>query len=221
MGTTTATDSKKLIVIRNKVIRWYDIHGRNFPWRMTRDPYRVLIAEVLLRRTTATAVSRIYDAFLDQFDKPESLIRAKETTIAAALGSLGLQSLRAHQLKRMAMMLVEEYSGKVPCSHAELVAMPGVGSYIASAVRNFACGVSVPLVDGNVSHLVSRLFGYENKGPSDSSLWEFMTKFGGRRQDARFYWGIIDIVAKICLRKCPRCLKCPLSRVCASYRETC
>ncbi|MFW9810481.1 MAG: hypothetical protein ACFFE6_13975 [Candidatus Thorarchaeota archaeon] len=202
-------------VVRKKLVKWYDEHGRSFPWRDTNDPYRVLISEILLRRTTATAVCRVYGDFFERFDSIERLARARESTIAQALGSLGLQFRRASELKQMASFISKNYSGTIPRIHTDLLSLPGVGPYIASAVRNFAFGDPAPLVDGNVIHLISRVYGTNFKGPADSDAWEFMSDLGGNQQEAKLYWGLIDLVATICLRQNPRCSICPLSEVCS------
>ena len=212
-------DVKRQNTVRKKVIKWYGNHGRSFPWRETTDPYHVLIAEILLRRTTASAVSRVYDTFLNRFDSPKRLARARVSTIAQCLSSLGLQSRRANELKEMASKIIKDHSGAVPRSHEELLALPGVGAYIASAVRNFAYCDSSPLVDGNVVHFIARVFGIDYGGPTDSGAWDFMTIFGGRNQDAKLYWGIIDLVATVCLRRNPRCHICSLSEVCNWYKS--
>ncbi len=219
MGKNAINDAENMMAVRKRVIRWFETNGRRFPWRETKHPYQVLIAEILLRRTTATAVMRIYESFLKRFDSPKRLARARNTTIARALSSLGLQSVRTHQLKRMASTIVKNHSGKVPSSYQDLLALPGVGAYIASAVRNFAFGESVPLVDGNVIHFISRVFGIKFKEHTDAGAWEFMTIFGGKHQDAKLYWGIIDLVAIVCLRQNPRCSFCPLSETCKYTEE--
>ncbi|MHA1948884.1 MAG: A/G-specific adenine glycosylase [Candidatus Thorarchaeota archaeon] len=205
--------------VRNRVVKWFSNHGRSFPWRETTDPYQVLIAETLLRRTTASAVSRVYGTFLNRFESPKRLARAKESTIARHLISLGLQSKRAHELKKMASIIIKKHSGNVPRTHEDLLALPGVGAYIASAVRNFAYGDPAALVDGNVVHFISRVFDIQFKGPVDSEVWEFMNQFGGKHQEAKLYWGIIDLVATVCLRINPRCHICPLSEVCKSSKN--
>lgn len=209
---------KNHATVRRNIIGWFREHGRRFPWRDTTDPYRVLIAEILLRRTTATAVSRIYEDFLNRFDSLERLSRARESTIARKLRSIGLQSRRAHELKKMASMLCKNHAGTVPRSHVDLLALPGVGVYIASAVRNFAYGDAVPLVDGNVVHFISRVYGISFKGPTDPEAWNFMKTCGGKYQEAKLYWGIIDLIATVCLRQNPRCSICPLSEVCSYFK---
>ena len=206
-------DVRKNTLVRKRVIKWYNQHRRPFPWRETTDPFQVLIAEILLRRTTASAVSRVYTSFIDRFDTPSRLASARESTIARALSSLGLQTLRAKQLKRAASTIVKDYNGEIPKTHEELLFLPGVGHYIASAVRNFAFGEPVPLVDGNVVHFLSRVFGIEFSGPNDKVAWEFTNQFGGSHE-SELYWGIIDIVGTICLRQNPRCSICPIAKSC-------
>lgn len=211
-------ETRKHAFVRKNVIHWYNQHGRNFPWRNTTDSYRILIAEILLRRTTASAVSRVFSDFMNRFDTPKRLAHAHESTIERALSSLGLQSLRAKQLRETALIIVKDYNGEIPKSSEGLQSLPGVGDYIASAVRNFAYGEPVPLVDGNVIHFISRVFGLQFAGPTDTKAWEFMAQFGGSHK-AKLYWGIIDLVATVCLRHNPRCGDCPLSKVCDWYTK--
>ncbi|OLS24766.1 MAG: G/T mismatches repair enzyme [Candidatus Thorarchaeota archaeon AB_25] len=212
------SDARKNTSVRKRVINWYEQSGRRFPWRNTTDPYHILIAEILLRRTTASAVSRVFTDFIHRFDSPNRLKRARESTIVKALSSLGLQDLRAKQLKETASILVKDYNGIVPRSDESLQSLLGVGDYIASAVRNFAFGEPVPLVDGNVIHFISRVFGIHFAGPTDVQAWEFMTQFGNPHE-AKLYWGIIDLVATVCLRQNPRCGSCPLTKVCEWYTK--
>jgi A/G-specific adenine glycosylase len=170
---------------------------------------------MLLRRTTATAVARVYSNFLHRFDTPGSLARSRLTTIEKLVTTLGLQKLRAKHLKETARILVSDFNGEVPSNFHELSALPGVGRYVASAVLNFAFGRQVPLVDGNVVHLISRVFDIEFKGPSDDEAWKFMESFGNNAQHSVFYWSIIDLVAAVCIRSSPRCSVCPLKQICS------
>ena len=200
--------------IRDSIVKWFNVYGRDFPWRSTNDPYHVLIAEMLLRRTTATAVTRIYPDFMTRFERPEQLARARTTTIASMISILGLQNVRARHLQHTARCIINEYNGLIPNALEKLVLLPGVGKYVASAVLNFAYQNPVPLVDGNVIHLMSRVFGLTFSDPTDQCSWDFMGSFSLGTQNKAFYWGVIDIVAIICLRKTPRCKICPLREVC-------
>ncbi|MCK4279528.1 MAG: hypothetical protein KAW94_03025 [Candidatus Thorarchaeota archaeon] len=208
------SNARNITLVRNLLIEWFDKKGRSFPWRETTDPYRVLIAEILLRRTTAAAVLRVYPNFIKRFDNPAKLSRARKSTIRRHLNTLGLQSIRAKQIHETAKYLSKEHAGSVPDSLPELESLPGVGRYVGAAVLSFAFGQPEPMVDGNVVHLVNRVFGSDFKGAIDSRAWEFMERFGGKKQDKRLYWGIIDLVATICLRRFPRCSQCPLNNLC-------
>ena len=209
-------DVSKAALVRKRVIDWFGQNGRSFPWRTTKDPFQILVAEMLLRRTTASAVSRVFSEFITRFNTPLCLSRARESTIAKALASLGLQTVRARQFKKAFTLISKEYDCKIPRSYDVLKSLPGVGRYIAAAVMNFAYDEAVPLVDGNVIHLLSRVFGTSFVGPSDTQSWDFVSQFGGSHE-SELYWGIIDFVSMVCLRKNPRCPVCPLSDVCDWY----
>ncbi|MHA2190778.1 MAG: hypothetical protein ACXAAP_11130 [Candidatus Thorarchaeota archaeon] len=210
---------KRLLLARKAIIQWYEEMGRRYPWRESSNAYEILVAEMLLRRTTASAVCRVYHDFIAKFETPERLAKAREYTIARYVQSLGLQNQRARDLRDMAKLLIKEHNGKPPKSLEELEALPGVGKYISAALMNFAYKTPVPMVDGNVLHLVNRLFSLSIKEPSNSKVWDFMSEFGAEKQDKRLYWGIIDLVATTCLRKKPRCESCPLPKVCDYFRE--
>jgi len=199
---------------RNAVVRWYENAGRDFPWRETSDPFHILIAEMLLRRTTASAVLRVYSPFVNRFGTPQKLATASERSLAGRLVSLGLQSTRARQMHETAILIVREHDGRVPDGSEHLKRFPGVGEYAASAVLNFAFGHSVPMVDGNVIHLLNRVFSSDLEGPTNPRALDLMRVLGGRRQPKHLYWGIIDLVSTICLRKAPRCNRCPLNKLC-------
>ncbi len=200
--------------VQESIIRWFDTNGRDLPWRTTSDPYEVLIAEMLLRRTTATAVARVYSAFIRRFERPEQLARARVRTIASMVGTLGLQNLRALHLQQTAAHIVKEFKGSIPDTMERLVNLPGVGVYVASAVLNFAFCRPSPLVDGNTIHLLSRLFELKFAGPANRSAWDFIASFELGEQNKAFYWGVIDLVAMVCLRRDPRCEICPLQEPC-------
>jgi len=210
------TDSVLFPKIRRTVIRWFNKHGRDFPWRSSSDPYQILVAEMMLRRTTAVAVSRIYPKFVKKYPDVSFLSKSDLKDIQGSVRSLGLQSQRAHHLKDMAIYIKEKYNGDASAVRDDLLSLPGVGRYVAAAVRNFAFGLSETMVDGNIVHFLKRVLGISLLGPQDEMSWKIMRDIGGRIQDKRLYWGIIDIVALFCLRKNPRCSNCPMVAVCSS-----
>ncbi|MGY5854423.1 MAG: hypothetical protein RTU92_12720 [Candidatus Thorarchaeota archaeon] len=205
--------------VRTSIIRWFQQAGRDFPWRSIQDPFHILIAEMFLRRTTAKAVSSVYPSFIKRYSTPEKLARARIKTLEKFLEPLGLQSIRAQHMHETARILVKKHNSQVPASQEELEELPGVGRYVASATLNLAFERPVPMVDGNVVHLINRIFAMEFSSPEDSDVWAFMESFGGTEHNKRLYWGIIDLVATTCLRKKPRCEKCPVTERCNYNRE--
>lgn len=200
--------------IRDAVIDWFASTGRNFPWRDTMNPYHVLIAEALLRRTTAPAVLRVFPSFVKRFESIESLAAARPSTIEKYIESLGLQKVRARHLRQAAQIITRDYGGSIPSSMDALSSLPGIGRYLAAAIANFAFGEAVPMVDGNIVHLLRRVFNFDLRNSEDERAWEIMQQLGSPRHEKTLYWGIIDLVATVCLRKAPRCTLCPLRRFC-------
>ncbi|MCK5238826.1 MAG: hypothetical protein KAR33_04710 [Candidatus Thorarchaeota archaeon] len=211
---TSVIDHSRMSQIRNKIIKWYKSDGRRFPWRETSNPYEIVIAEMMLRRTTAAAVTRVYPKFIKKYPDIESLSFADEHEIKQTVQSLGLQNQRSKHLQRMSRYLLKEFNGDIAAAKSNLRSLPGVGRYVASAIRNFALGESTHMVDGNIVHLLQRILGLSFSGPNDELVWSIMKDIGGIKQDKHLYWGIIDIVAQLCLRKNPRCSMCPLEEEC-------
>ncbi len=207
-------DPTLLTKIRTTVIRWFNAYGRPFPWRQTSDPYQILVAEIMLRRTTAAAVSRIYPEFMRVYPDASSLSKSSLQDIQKSVRNLGLQYQRSRHLRDMAISINKLYNGDVSAIQDDLRTLPGVGRYVAAAVRNFAFELPEPMVDGNITHFLKRVLGISLTGPHDENAWRIMQSIGGRKQDKRLYWGIIDIVSTLCLRKKPRCSDCPVDRIC-------
>jgi len=147
---------------RRPLLRWYDRHARRFSWRETHDPYQILLAEVLLQRTQAPQVEANYAGVLAALPTPEALGRAQLAQVREALKPLGLAK-RAPTLWEMGSHLSDRFAGRVPLAVADLMSLPGVGRYIASATACFAGGVRIPVVDTNVIRIMSRYFGIESE----------------------------------------------------------
>ncbi len=211
---TSVINHTRMSQIRNKIIKWYKSNGRRFPWRETSNPYEIVIAEMMLRRTTAAAVSRVYPEFIKKYPDIESLSFADEHEIKQTVQSLGLQNQRSKHLQGMARYLLKEFNGDITTAKKDLLSLPGVGRYVASAVRSFAFGESTHMVDGNIVHLLQRILGLSFSGANDKDAWTTMKELGSPHQDKRLYWGIIDLVAITCLRTKPRCSECPLEQLC-------
>lgn len=203
-------------LIRTAVLKWVELSSRMYPWRRAgASPYEVLVAEVLLRRTTAKAVARVYSDFVRRFPSISALASADENDLNRTLSTLGLQEQRSKGLVALAECLFERHGAIVPSSYSELVALPQVGPYIASAVLSLGYGTMAPLVDSNVERILRRLFSALSAvGPSAGSLTAVAWALLPRNRQRDFNIGLLDIGALVCKYRSPQCSQCPLSHAC-------
>jgi len=204
-----------------RIISWYRKYGcHDLPWRRTSDPWAVLVAAFLLRKTTSKQVLRVYSRFLEKFPTPEAVLKADEAEIRELIRPLGIEHQRARHLKEVARAVVKNYGGKVPCSKEELKKLPGVGEYIASEVLLVAYGQPEPLLDRNMIRVLERVFSIRSskKRPhTDPELWRFAKMLVPRdpRLAKEFNYGVLDFARQVCLARRPKCSLCILRSLCA------
>src|SRR5881396_1589903 len=143
--------------VRSRLLAWYGANRRDLPWRRTRDPYRILVAEYLLQRTRIASGTPYYERFLARFPSIQDLAAASLDDVLAVWEGLGFYG-RARHLHAAARAIVSKHGGKVPVSYEALASLPGMGPYTAGAVASIAFGAAVPAVDGNVIRVLARLF---------------------------------------------------------------
>lgn len=200
------------------LLRWFDAEGRDLPWRRRRDPYAVLVAELLLQRTRADLVPPVYEAFLAAFPDPAALAEATPERVLDVIRPLGLPA-RAARLPVLGRELVERHGGRVPRDPASLRALTGVGPYVANAVAAVAYGRRVPLLDPNVIRVLDRVFdrrSARSRPRADRELWAFVAWLLPRRRAADFGLALVDLGALVC-RPRPRCDACPLRGRCRAH----
>jgi len=201
------------------MLEWYEKHGRQYLWRLQKDPYKILVAEIMLQQTNADKVEPVYTEFINKFPDSKTLAQSDMQDLKEALKPLGLE-YRGARLKDIAQKLVMEHDGKVPSTEEGLKALPGVGQYIANAVLCFAYSERMALVDVNVIRLYSRVFGIQShkKRPrDDKEVWVFATKMLPEVNFREYNFALIDFSAQICTLKKPRCSQCPISTICLYY----
>src|SRR2546428_3685196 len=148
--------------VRARLLAWYDANRRDLPWRRTRDPYRILVAEYLLQRTRIASGTPYYERFLKRFPTVRDLASAPLDDVLAVWEGLGFYG-RARNLHAAAQSIVQRHGGEIPRSYAELASLPGIGPYTAGAGASIAFGVPVPPGGGNVTRGVARLFWIREK----------------------------------------------------------
>ena len=211
---------RKIDFFRKTLLEWARANLRDFPWRSTSDPYKVLVTEKLLQQTDFGHVRKVWEKFFQKFPCVEELAKATEDEIAAVLKPLGLWRQRARQLKRLAGEILAKHGGKIPCDYASLVELPGVGDYVARATLVFACNKPTYLLDVNTRKIVKRFFYYPRD--VDEKVVVGVLELATPKDPVEcklFNWGAIDFSALVCSRK-PKCNKCPLKEKCSYYLYT-
>lgn len=201
-----------------KLLIWYEGNKRDyFPWRRTRDPYKILVAEMMLQKTTSKQVIGVFDRFLEKYPSLASLANASVTEIEAEITSLGMEHRRAKRFKKWAEEIVRRYNSQVPCGKEELISLPGVGEYIANAVLCLAYDEDVPLLDTNVVRVLGRVFRIRSmkaRARTDRALWKTYKMMIPKGKSRDFNLAMLDFAALICTAKNPRHEICPMSKLC-------
>ncbi|HTK42106.1 MAG TPA: hypothetical protein VL287_11000 [Gemmatimonadales bacterium] len=212
---------ERYLRFRRMLARWYRRHGRDLPWRRTRNPYRVLVSEIMLQQTQVSRVEAYYTRFLKQFPSVRHLATASPLMVREAWEGLGYYR-RAANLHRLAREVVSRRKGVIPADPAELVQLPGVGRYTAGAVASFAYERITPAVDTNVARVIRRAFhSRTGNGSSDRRIWATAAALVPRHGKAAwlFNQAIMELGAVVCTAREARCGRCPVRTVCASGRK--
>ncbi|MFN2383157.1 MAG: A/G-specific adenine glycosylase [Gemmatimonadota bacterium] len=202
-----------------RLVNWFAAHGRDLPWRRTRDPYRILVSEILLHQTQVARVLETYARFLRQYPTLAHLARGRLRAVKAITDPLGYK-IRGNWLHAIARQVMRDHGGAFPREPETLARLCGVGPYTANAIRCFAFGEAVPLVDANVARVWERLFGLERDRASAAGrrrLWFYSEALLPADDAWRFNQGLMDFGATVCRPRVPRCEVCPMTDFCATY----
>jgi A/G-specific adenine glycosylase len=207
-----------MTALTRALLDWYRLYGRrSLPWRLTRDPYRIVVSEYMLQQTQAARVIPLYQAFLALFPDFATLARASTADVLRAWRGLGYNS-RAVRLQRLARAVVEEHGGLLPEDAQVLRRLPGMGAYTVAAVRAFAFECDDAATDVNIRRVAHRTaHGLEfppKVAVRDLDLLAAKSVPPGRGHD----WNsaMMDLGATICTARAPKCLVCPLREYCAA-----
>lgn len=204
---------------RRRLLAWFRRHGRDLPWRRTRDPYRVLVSEVMLQQTQVSRVEQFYPAFLTAFPTLDRLAAAPPRAVREQWNGLGYYR-RAANLHLLAREVVAEHGGQIPEDLDRLRALPGVGRYTAGAVRSFAFERPAAAVDTNVSRVIRRVFHprLPTGNRPEQRVWATAERLVPRRGPAAwaFNQAIMELGALVCTARVKRCTECPVRAGCRS-----
>jgi A/G-specific adenine glycosylase len=201
--------------IRDGLLGWFKENARELPWRRTRDPYAVLVSEVMLQQTQVDRVLPYYSRFLERFPTVEDLAAAPTSDVIRIWSGLGYNR-RAVNLQRAARAVVDEFGGSFPEDPAELKKLPGIGAYTAGAIAAFAHEQDVAFLDTNMRRVISRvIFGSESARESDAI--EAANALLPTGQGWTWNQALIEFGALQCTARRPGCIICPLRAECAAY----
>jgi len=210
MCTLAMISVRRLRTFRHHVLAWYEENGRDLPWRRTRDPYAILVSEILLHQTQVSRVIPVYQQFLSRYPTADSLARARLSAVKRLTDPLGYK-IRGRWLHAIARHVAEERAGYFPDTIDGLRRLPGVGRYTAGAVMSFAFHRDAPILDTNVARLLRRYFGVDGRR---SALWKLAARVIPRGKASVFNQALMDLGALVCVSRKPRCAVCPLRRSC-------
>jgi A/G-specific adenine glycosylase len=213
-----ALDAKHVRQFQQRLLRWYRRHGRDLPWRRTRDPYRILVSEVMLQQTQVERVLSYYGPFLKRYPSIETLAASTEPEVREAWDGLGYYA-RARNLHRTAQEVTDKHGGRIPAEPHLIRRLPGIGRYTAGAVLSFAYHKDAAILDTNAARVLTRVFGVRGRGSKSQlqrRLWVIAEAVTPAGKADSFNQAIMDLGATICRARMPECRRCPVRLQCRS-----
>ena len=207
---------------RRRLLTWYRAHGRSLPWRHTNDPYHILVSEVMLQQTQVDRVLPKYHEWLEKYPSLEALAAAADDDVNATWRPLGY-NVRPRRLHAIARESVTRYGGQLPSDEETLRSFKGIGAYTAGAIRSFAFRERAAILDTNVARVLFRVFvarGDAKAHATRKHLWAVSGALVPRKDVFDFNQALMDLGAMVCTARKPKCLVCPMSKLCASYPWT-
>ena len=228
MNNTEAGKTKTATTFAHRLLEWYTVHARAMPWRIPphdhrqgvrATPYHVWLSEVMLQQTQVTTVKDYFLKFIEQWPTVYDLAASDLENILKAWAGLGYYS-RARNLKKCADVIVSEYGGNFPDNHSELMLLPGIGDYTASAIAAIAFDQAVPVLDGNVERVMARHRCIETYFPeAKTQARQMLCDILDPKKPGEFAQAMMDLGATICTPKRPACALCPLNHDCLAFNR--
>lgn len=201
-----------------EIVTWYKNNLRDLPWRSTKDPYKIWLSEIILQQTQVNQGLKYYYAFIEQYPDIQSLANADEQEVLKLWQGLGYYS-RARNLLKTAVLVTDKYQGVFPNTMEEILKLPGIGQYTASAILSFAYNLPYPALDGNVFRVLSRLYNIHlpiNDQKNRSAFLDILNEMIQGVDPAQFNNAMMELGAMVCKSDNPKCGICPVSAYCQS-----
>jgi A/G-specific adenine glycosylase len=199
-------------LIRSRLLAWFEQNARDLPLRQTRDPYAIWISEIMLQQTQTETVKAYYARFLKRLPSVRHLARARLHTVLKLWEGLGYYA-RARHLHEAARVIVRDHGGAFPRTREGLMSLPGIGRYTAGAIASIAFGQAEPVLDGNVTRVLCRVFAVRTdprKADTRDGLWSWAARLAASGRPGDVNQGLMELGATVCVPRHPRCGDCPL-----------
>lgn len=204
------------------LLQWFDYNARILAWRENPKPYYVWVSEIMLQQTRVEAVKAYFDRFIQELPDIKGLAEASEERLLKLWEGLGYYS-RVRNMQKAAIIIMEEYGGRMPESYETLLTLPGIGEYTAGAIASIAFGKPVPAVDGNVLRVMKRIAGSFDditKTVVKKELWKDIKAIMPEDRPGDFNQALMELGAMVCLPNGkPLCDKCPVMHLCKAFHE--
>lgn len=204
------------------LLEWYDIHKRPLVFRQNKDPYAIWVSEIMAQQTRIEAMLQYFERFIETYPDIMALSQADDEMLNRLWQGLGYYS-RVRNMKKAAVVCVEQYDGKMPDTKRELEKLPGIGAYTAGAIASIAFDENVSAVDGNVIRVFSRLYNITGDVKKTSVRKEIENlvdaSLPGSKYISDYNQALMELGALVCIPKNPRCEICPVKNHCISLRE--
>lgn len=209
-------ESKKYM-IRENILRWGRENYRKFPWRENKTPYSVLVSEILLKRTTATAVLGVYGKFMGLYPDLKTLAKASKIDLEKLLLRVGYHKKRSLILIDVANHIIKKHRSKIPNSKTKLLEIPYIGDYTANAILSLGYGIPSAMVDANIERIIRRLFLKQPTGKSLRPVQKIADILAPEKENETYNFALLDFGALICKYGVPKCSICPIGEACQYF----
>ncbi len=215
----TEKQNADFLHVGKKLLIWYKIHGRDLPFRNTKNPYKIWICEIIFQQTRIEQGINHYRNFIERFPDAETLANAVTDEVLLYWKGLGYYS-RALNLHKAALQIVNDFNGKFPEEYDDILKLKGVGKYTAAAISSICFGKKIPAVDGNFYRVLSRVFA-DDFDISNSKAFQYFSdlalKMMPENEAGHFNEAMMDLGSEICKPKNPKCEICPLNKDCLAF----
>ncbi|AZI67565.1 A/G-specific adenine glycosylase [Kaistella daneshvariae] len=216
----TKKQNADFVHVGRKLLGWYQLHGRDLPFRKTNDPYKIWICEIIFQQTRIEQGLNHYNRFIERFPDVHSLAEASTDEVLLYWKGLGYYS-RALNLHQAAQQILAAFQGNFPENYEDILSLKGVGKYTAAAVSSICFGQHIPAVDGNFYRVLSRIFA-DDFDVSGSKAFDYFSQLALQMMPAgeagHFNEAMMDLGSAICKPKNPLCESCPLTEDCLAFQ---